>query len=167
MAVEKATYLRRIDCRVSLLFSLRCFLSRERGGRGEGKIRQMNWFRSKIRSCARLALLALAVQMMVSFGHMHPEDLGLSASSGAEQTHFTSATTHARQVLRIRTTILRRMITVRSAPVWLCLPRGFRHCRRCLSRRRRSVTLGRPTRWSRPDAAKITHSFQARGPPAA
>jgi hypothetical protein len=37
----------------------------------------MNWFRSKARSCARLALFALALQMVLSFGHMHPADLGL------------------------------------------------------------------------------------------
>jgi hypothetical protein len=37
----------------------------------------MNWFRSKIRSCAQLALFALAFQIAVSFGHMHRDDLGL------------------------------------------------------------------------------------------
>jgi hypothetical protein len=37
----------------------------------------VNWFRSKIRSGARLALFALAFQMAVSFGHMHRDDLGL------------------------------------------------------------------------------------------
>jgi Protein of unknown function (DUF2946) len=42
-----------------------------------------------------LALLALVVQMIVSFGHMHADDLGLRAPSGAERTQFTSAATQA------------------------------------------------------------------------
>ena len=37
----------------------------------------MNWFRSNIQSSARLALFALTLQMAVSFGHMHRDDLGL------------------------------------------------------------------------------------------
>jgi len=41
----------------------------------------MNWFRSRIRACARLALFSLAFQMAVSFGHMHRDDLGLPESN--------------------------------------------------------------------------------------
>ena len=37
----------------------------------------MNWFRSNIQSGTLLALLALTLQMAVSFGHMHRHDLGL------------------------------------------------------------------------------------------
>jgi hypothetical protein len=37
----------------------------------------MRWFRSRIRSGAQLALFALAFQIVVSFGHMHRDDLGL------------------------------------------------------------------------------------------
>ena len=37
----------------------------------------MNWFRSSLRSCAYIALFALALQLVVSFGHMHRDDLGL------------------------------------------------------------------------------------------
>ncbi len=55
----------------------------------------MDWFRSKIRSCARLALFALAVQMAVSFGHMHRNDLGLPPLAQADQTQFASGTTDA------------------------------------------------------------------------
>jgi len=39
---------------------------------------------------ARLALFALAMQMAVSFGHMHRDDLGLPPLSAPDQTHFTS-----------------------------------------------------------------------------
>jgi hypothetical protein len=39
----------------------------------------MNWFRSSLRSCACIALFALALQLVVSFGHMHRDDLGLLA----------------------------------------------------------------------------------------
>jgi hypothetical protein len=55
----------------------------------------MNWFRSRIRSGARLALFALAFQMAVSFGHMHRDDRGLPPLSASEQTQFTSVTAHA------------------------------------------------------------------------
>jgi hypothetical protein len=50
----------------------------------------MNWFRSTIRPFAQLALFALAVQMVVSFGHMHPDDLGLSSLATAHWAHFPS-----------------------------------------------------------------------------
>ena len=51
----------------------------------------MHWFRSKIRSCGRLALFALALQMIVSFGHMHRDDLGLPPLTGADSTSIASA----------------------------------------------------------------------------
>ena len=40
----------------------------------------MNWFRSNIQSGIWLALLALTLQMAVSFGHMHRHDLGLATT---------------------------------------------------------------------------------------
>lgn len=55
----------------------------------------MNWFRSRIRSGARLALFALAFQMTVSFGHMHRDDLGLPPLTDADQTHFAASLTGA------------------------------------------------------------------------
>jgi hypothetical protein len=56
----------------------------------------MNWFRSKMRSGARLALFALAVQMVVSFGHMHWDDLGLPPPlATSDQTQIEFATTGA------------------------------------------------------------------------
>jgi hypothetical protein len=53
----------------------------------------MIWFRSQIQSCARLALFALALQMVVSFGHVHRDDLPWVAV--AVYTPFTSIATYA------------------------------------------------------------------------
>lgn len=50
----------------------------------------MNWFRFNKRSCARLALLALAVQMVVSFGHMHRDDLGLPPLPDTNSTQIAA-----------------------------------------------------------------------------
>jgi hypothetical protein len=51
----------------------------------------MNLFRSRIRSGAHLALFALALQMILSFGHMHADDLGLPALADTSGTHIASA----------------------------------------------------------------------------
>ena len=51
----------------------------------------MNWFRSRIRSGAQLALFALAVQMVLSFGHMHRDDLGLPSLADIDRSQITSA----------------------------------------------------------------------------
>jgi hypothetical protein len=51
----------------------------------------MIWFRSRIRSCSRLALFALALQIAVSFGHMHPDDLGLPPHSQSTQMAIIAA----------------------------------------------------------------------------
>jgi hypothetical protein len=45
----------------------------------------MKWFRSNIRSGARLALFALAIQFLLSFGHFHGAQAA-SASSGAKRS---------------------------------------------------------------------------------
>lgn len=52
----------------------------------------MHWFRSRIPSCGRLALFALTLQMIVSFGHMHRDDLGLPPLAGTDSTSIASAT---------------------------------------------------------------------------
>ena len=44
----------------------------------------MYWFRSHIRLGARLALLALAVQIVLSFGHIHFYALGLASANAAQ-----------------------------------------------------------------------------------
>jgi hypothetical protein len=53
-------------------------------------IHLMKWFRSTIRSSAQLALFALVVQMIVSFGHIHSDDLGLPPLSATHWVHFPS-----------------------------------------------------------------------------
>ena len=62
-----------------------------------GGIKAMNWFRSRGRSAAGLALFALALQMALSFGHLHRDDLGLPplpASDQAQVAVHTSVVTH-------------------------------------------------------------------------
>ena len=54
----------------------------------------MSWFRSKLRSCTRLALFALAVQMAVSFGHVHLDDSACRRGR-AGHPQFTSTAVHA------------------------------------------------------------------------
>lgn len=41
----------------------------------------MRWVRANTRFGARLALLALALQLLLSFGHIHPEDFAFSSPS--------------------------------------------------------------------------------------
>ncbi len=53
----------------------------------------MNWFRTRVRSGARLALLTLALQMAVSFGHMHRDDLGLPPLGASGHAQATSVAT--------------------------------------------------------------------------
>jgi hypothetical protein len=55
------------------------------------RLSSMNWFRSRVRSGAQLALFALAVQMVLSFGHMHRDDLGLPPLAGTDPTQIASA----------------------------------------------------------------------------
>jgi hypothetical protein len=43
----------------------------------------MHWFRSNIRIGSRLALMALAVQFVLSFSHVHLSELGLAAPKAA------------------------------------------------------------------------------------
>jgi hypothetical protein len=49
----------------------------------------MNWIRSHIRTYVCLALFALALQAILSFGHIHSEDLGLPAL-GTGHTQLSS-----------------------------------------------------------------------------
>jgi len=56
------------------------------------RLGSMNWFRSRIRSAAKLALFALALQMIASFGHLHRDDLGLPPLAGTDQMSVASTT---------------------------------------------------------------------------
>jgi hypothetical protein len=127
----------------------------------------MKWFRSTIRSSAQLALFALAVQMVVSFGHIHIDDLGLPPLAAAHWAHFPS---DAAQTL------------TRSADQHE-YPLSDDYCSICASIA--LLATGAPSLppvvvappplsrvWSSPTslylpAMKATFSFQARGPPAA
>jgi|ERR1700674_2264752 len=40
----------------------------------------MRWFRSNRRVCGQLALFALALQIALSFGHIHPEELAVPST---------------------------------------------------------------------------------------
>jgi hypothetical protein len=48
----------------------------------------MKWFRANIRAGSRLALFALAIQFLLSFGHFHV-DRAQAASTSAEATRST------------------------------------------------------------------------------
>ena len=54
-----------------------------RGGQRGRNPRQMRWVRSHIRLGSRLALFALAVQIVVSFGHVHLDGRALTAAKSA------------------------------------------------------------------------------------
>lgn len=52
----------------------------------------MRWFRSHVRAGSRLALFALAVQLFVTFGHVHLNGLvGGSATSAGAVRHATAS----------------------------------------------------------------------------
>jgi hypothetical protein len=55
----------------------------------------MRWFRSKLHLGSRLALVALALQMILSFGHVHGGDLAPASTKSAMLTgsgaHLLSA----------------------------------------------------------------------------
>ena len=51
----------------------------------------MGWFRTKRRFGSRLALLALAVQLILSFGHIHKEDIFGAAGISAQVAKLDAA----------------------------------------------------------------------------
>jgi hypothetical protein len=59
---------------------------------GEGKRGTMRWFRSNIRGCSRLALVALAMQFALTFGHVH---LNGGAALASFQSASLTAAKHA------------------------------------------------------------------------
>jgi hypothetical protein len=136
----------------------------DRAGRARARRRElMNWFRSRIRSGARLALFALALQMVVSFGHMHDDDLGLPPPPASDRTHAASNTAPAHPADRDRPAapddycpICASMALVATAipslPPLLVVPDAIRH-----------VWLAQAPVHRPP--TQIALSFQARGPP--
>jgi hypothetical protein len=74
---------------------LYCNSGSSRGGFPELPVKaraDMKWFRSNIRLGSRLALLALAIQFLLSFGHFH----GDSASAASASMDATRAGLHHR-----------------------------------------------------------------------
>jgi len=51
----------------------------------------MRWIRSNIREFAHLALFALAVQIIVTFGHVHLDGLALTSARAAQLTAASQA----------------------------------------------------------------------------
>ncbi|MBR0870561.1 DUF2946 domain-containing protein [Bradyrhizobium tropiciagri] len=65
----------------------------------------MNWFRKHIKTGSRLALFALAVQVVLSFGHFHPITAAKAAQavqSGLSQLDFAYIGTSATPDLAIQ-----------------------------------------------------------------
>jgi len=123
----------------------------------------MRWIRQRIRSCAWLALLALAIHFVLTFGHVHLEEFsrtsaapasvaGVDAKSGAggdtpaphRQVHYTCAVC-----------VSIGMLAVSLPPVAdkLAPPRAL------------SVRLGECPGTTRP--CELRFSFEARAPPLA
>jgi hypothetical protein len=50
----------------------------------------MHWFRSRLRLGSYIALLALAFQLVISFGHVHLHGIGAQASTAIEATDSTA-----------------------------------------------------------------------------
>ncbi|WP_445491992.1 hypothetical protein [Rhodopseudomonas sp. RCAM05734] len=48
----------------------------------------MKWFRTHIRNGSRLALLALAIQLVLSFGHIHPASAQAPTGSAIASLHL-------------------------------------------------------------------------------
>ena len=50
----------------------------------------MHWFRTRLRLGSYIALLALAFQLVISFGHVHLHGIGAQASTAIEATDSTA-----------------------------------------------------------------------------
>jgi hypothetical protein len=118
----------------------------------------MIWFRSRARSGARLALFALMVQMLLAFGHLHPDDLGVPPLGHAAPTHVSSGAAPGGPATDaycpICATIALLATGMTSVPPVLVAPEPLRPVWR------RDTPIRVPS-------VKIALSFQARAPPAA
>jgi len=125
----------------------------------------MNWIRSRIRSGARLALLALAVQMVLSFGHMHRGDLGLPPLPAFGGTDLASDGSHgpaqpadrehhpgSDDYCAICASMVLIATAIPSLPPVLIVPETIHH-------------LWPPQATLHQPATQIALSFQARAPP--
>jgi hypothetical protein len=127
----------------------------------------MGWVKRHKRSGALLALAALALQLALSFGHMHRDDLGLPPlpapgqtliASGAVAPPAAPADQDHQPASDDYCPICASMVLIATAtpslPPVLIVPTPIRH-------------VWQVQRASSEVAARITLSFQARGPPGA
>jgi hypothetical protein len=127
----------------------------------------MGWVSRHKRNGALLALAALALQLALSFGHMHRDDLGLPPLSTADQTLNAFATVASPtgpadqgqqpasdDYCAICASMALIATATPSLPPVLIVPTPIRH-------------VWQVQTASREVAAKIALSFQARGPPGA
>ncbi|WP_371421771.1 DUF2946 family protein [Tardiphaga sp.] len=124
----------------------------------------MKWFRTNIRNGAKLALFALAVQLILSFGHVHgatvhaaPLDATIArAASAAAQTPATPDTDHhhrATDPCAICAVMAMAGTALFATPPVLLLPRA-------------TVLLQRITEAEFDHLDAISGASQPRGPPA-
>jgi hypothetical protein len=126
----------------------------------------MNWVRRHIRAYVCLALFSLALQAVLSFGHIHPEDLGLPAT-GSGHTQLSSNTSPAPahpsapdqnpgtdDYCAICASMMLVATALPSLPPVLIVPERIHHVWR----------VEMPTRGI---SSRFIPSFQARGPPIA
>ena len=104
----------------------------------------MKWFRSNIKHGSRLALLALAIQFALSFGHFHgvAAQAAPAIQSGQTQSILLTPATFSRRMRSVRraSSSLRptaiptgiRTTFARSAPSWLSPTRCCLRRHRCL-----------------------------------
>ena len=118
----------------------------------------MKWVRSKIKHGSRLALLALAIQFAVSFGHFHPaaaqaaravQDVAQSAqqlptSDGSDQ--------HTSDACEVCALIALASTGLFATPPLLSLPQGNEFS-----------TLTNDAGFAHPNSARV--AFQPRAPP--
>jgi hypothetical protein len=127
----------------------------------------MGWVKRHKRSGALLALAALALQLALSFGHMHRDDLGLPPLPAADQTLIALCTTPSPagpadqdhqpgsdDYCAICASMVLMATATPSLPPVLIVPTPIRHVWQALTP-------------SSEVAARFALSFQARGPPVA
>ena len=119
----------------------------------------MRVWRSHLGSCAWLALLALAIQLVVSFGHFHKDDLiaGSAAAAAAGQTSERGPDGSGQAPERPDLCTICASISMAGSLVVAQPPTII------------TLALPREIRWLAPARAVVagdrSHAFRARAPP--